>query len=193
MRRRHSIEGGSGASGSDLRRWSPGAIALAVGLLVLSLIGCAKSPGSAARPGGGVVSGGGTSGSPAVTAPSTGDPSAIGAMTPAEKSSQIATSFPLEVPVAAGKVLRGEAQGDSAWDYELLVSARSADVSAFYLSAYRAANWQVASEAQVGEDGHRFGFVKGDAQSEVTIEPQENDTTLVTVTLGLGVGVLQTQ
>ena len=64
-------------------------------------------------------------------------------MTAEEKVSQIATSFPIQVPVAAGSVVRGEAQGDSAWVYQIIVPGSVARVQAWYLQAYRTRTLQV--------------------------------------------------
>ena len=49
-------------------------------------------------------------------------PAPLKLMTAAEKSTKIAHTFPVEVPVPSGDVVSGEAQGATAWDYQLVVA-----------------------------------------------------------------------
>lgn len=115
----------------------------------------------------------------------------IEAMSPEQKQSLIATSFPMEVPVAVGKVARGEAQGPDAWDYELSVAAPLSDVETWYRQAYSSRNWQLSERTQ-GAGLLSLTFVKGAAQSRVDLSEKGASTT-VSVILGVGAPVLQTQ
>lgn len=138
---------------------------------------------------------------PPITAPrvaetTTSDVVAIAAIRPMtvdEKRAQIATSFPLEVPLPGGEVRRGEAQGDTAWDYEIIVDAPVATLSDWYKQYYTARSWNVASEDQLSGGGVKLTLLKNDAQSRIVIEPQSGEKTKATGVLGVGTPVLQTQ
>ena len=68
-------------------------------------------------------------------------------MTIEEKQTLIAPNFQAEVPVPMGEVVRGNAQGDNAWDYELIVAAPPVAVAAWYQEAYTGrCDWQVAEQ-----------------------------------------------
>jgi hypothetical protein len=120
----------------------------------------------------------------------------LDAMTPSEKQSSIAASFPLEVPVPTGEVVRGEAQGDDAWDYEIVVDAPAPSVAEWYRQAYGARSWELVSETPVGSAeqgaGTELTFRKGGAESRVTVV-EEGEIARASVILGVGVPVLETQ
>jgi hypothetical protein len=117
-------------------------------------------------------------------------------MTQAQKAKLIAVSFPPQVPVPDGDVLRGEAQGANAWDYQLLLQGDAAAVAQWYRQAYQRAEWTITSDAN-----NTIAFEKNSAQSKVVLEagrPKSGSagaqpTTRATVTLGIGTPVLQTQ
>ena len=67
-------------------------------------------------------------------------------MTIEERQQFIAPNFQVEVPVPAGEVVRGQAQGDLAWDYELIVAAPPAAVARWYSETYTGRDWQVAEQ-----------------------------------------------
>ena len=108
-----------------------------------------------------------------------------------ERRSTLPASFPLEVPVPAGAVHRAEAQGDSAWGYQIEVAAPVSDVAQWYRSAYTGASW-VLDEGDVSDSGGTMEFSKGSgAQSKVWLEATD-DGTLATVSLGIGEPVNET-
>jgi hypothetical protein len=111
-------------------------------------------------------------------------------MTPAEKASSIATSFPIQVPVAAGEVRRGEAQSPSAWVYQVVVPGDVKSVQRWYLDVYSGSEWRVISRTA---DSLQLQKVR--AQSHLRFEPVSGDKpkTLVTAGVGVGTQVLQTQ
>jgi hypothetical protein len=112
-------------------------------------------------------------------------------MSAAEKRATIATSFPIEVPVPQGKVVRGEAQGVDVWDYELAIPTTPAEVAAWYANWYTKADWQLLADTTVGE-GRKLTFVKGGAESQVIVKPNGSGTTVIVV-LGVGAPVINTQ
>jgi len=112
-------------------------------------------------------------------------------MTPAEKTSQIATSFPRQVPVAAGEVTRGEAQGDSAWVYEVVVPGSVNAVRRWYIKAYSNAEWTLTAS-----DENATSLQKNAAQTRLQFEAVgggSSPRTRVTAAVGVGTPVLQTQ
>jgi len=112
-------------------------------------------------------------------------------MTPADKTSQISSGFPIQVPVAAGSVVRGEAQGDSAWVYQIIVSGSVSAVRNWYLRAYQNAEWTVTSITD-----SEITLEKGSAQSRLKFENVDNGNearTQITAAVGVGTPVLQTQ
>lgn len=92
-------------------------------------------------------------------------------MEPAQTRAEIATNFPVEVAVAEGQVLRGEAQGPGAWDYEIVVVAPPATVAAWYREQYRLRSWELVESQDPASGAVRLTLRKGSAESEVTIEP----------------------
>jgi len=117
---------------------------------------------------------------------------AIARMSAEQKRTTIATSFPIEVPVPQGRVVRGEAQGSDAWDYQLLIPASAADVVSWYAEWYTKADWRLISDT-AADGGRKLSFVKGGAESAVIVKPAGADLTSVIVVLGVGAPVLNTQ
>jgi hypothetical protein len=148
------------------------AIALCAGLLG----GCARPAALAPKPAGDSLS--------AVS------PAPLALMTPAQKASQIATSFPPQVPVPSGTVSRGEAQGDTAWDYELLVPGEVSAVMRWYLDAYTNAEWTVISRS-----ASEMTLKKNNAQSRIVLTSGGTAPaqTKVIAVVGVGTPVLSTQ
>ncbi|MDR3687094.1 MAG: hypothetical protein P4L93_09090 [Coriobacteriia bacterium] len=108
-----------------------------------------------------------------------------------DKVSQIATSFPIEVPVAAGSVVRGEAQGDSAWIYQIIVPGDVRAVRDWYLQAYQNSEWTVVSSTD-----SEIALEKGAAQSRLKfleVDSGNQAQTEITAAVGVGTPVLQTQ
>ena len=126
---------------------------------------------------------------PAATA--TAAPAGLELMTQNEKMARIAPSFPPQVPVPAGHVVRGQAQGPGAWDYQIIVNGDVASVGQWYRAAYQRAEWTVLSDT-----GSSLSFEKNSAQSRIVLSATQSGAppmTLVTATLGVGTPVLQTQ
>jgi hypothetical protein len=112
-------------------------------------------------------------------------------MTPAEKTSQIAPNFPLQVPVAAGDVARGEAQSDGAWVYQVVVPGRVAPVRNWYVRMYGNAEWVVSAQSE-----NEVTSRKGGAESRLQFERADSGNearTQVTGSIGVGAPVLETQ
>ncbi|HSK47736.1 MAG TPA: hypothetical protein VLA05_07015 [Coriobacteriia bacterium] len=118
--------------------------------------------------------------------------SLVQAMDPDQKRSEIDSGFPLEVPVPEGEVVRANAQGPDAWDYEILVPAVPAEVSEFYRSSYVARSWLVTEERPLEGGGAELTLEKGGAQSRVSITPEAEGSRAVVI-LGVGAPVLETQ
>lgn len=117
-------------------------------------------------------------------------------LAPSAKRAEIASSFPIEVPVVSGEVTRGQAQGTDAWDYEVSVASPPQDVVTWYRNAYAGRNWVLQHEWYV--DGPQGGgteltFRKGDAESRVTVSGTAENTSIVRAVLGVGAPVLDTQ
>jgi hypothetical protein len=117
-------------------------------------------------------------------------PAPLTQMTPAEKTSRIASSFPMQIPVPEGDVERGEAQGGSAWVYEVVVSGDVKSVQRWYLDVYAGSEWTVLSRSDTVID-----LQKNRAQSQLRFEPVSGGEPKTRVTAGIGVGtpVLETQ
>lgn len=113
-------------------------------------------------------------------------------MSPERKRAEIASSFPMQVPVPQGTVMRGEAQGDSAWDYQVIVKGSPYAVAAWYHIAYSRAEWQITASDE-NNGAVTMDLRKGDAQSRIVVEPSGADSSKVTATVGVGTPVLQTQ
>lgn len=115
------------------------------------------------------------------------------AMTIAEKQKLIAPNFQIEVPVPFGQVVSGEAQGDTAWDYELIVDAPVAAVANWYEQSYEGREWQLSSQTVPKEGSLTLTLTKNSAQTRVTISPNNSGTSRVKGILGVGTPVLQGQ
>ena len=162
------------------------ALLLAFVCAVLLVAGCTKAQGRSAA-------------ETTITVPPIGAGNAVtvSMMLPNEAQSLLATSFPVEVPVPIGSVVRAEAQGSAAWDYEIIVEQPAADVAQWYRIAYGGRGWKIDSE-QPGRISPTQPFVeltllKGGAQSRVTIIHEANQRARVRTVLGVGEAVLQTQ
>jgi len=115
-------------------------------------------------------------------------------MTLDEKRSLVASNFPVEVPLPMGEVSRGQAQGDTAWDYEIVVvGAPVSAVAAWYKEFYLARSWRVAGEESPSEGAVTLTLVKNGAQSRIVIEPDGASNARASGVLGVGTQVLQTQ
>ncbi|HET6352228.1 MAG TPA: hypothetical protein VFG89_08880 [Coriobacteriia bacterium] len=179
------------------------ALALVASVLAVYAAGCAKQPAetTAQQP----VQQAPAQSAPQQQAPAAksvpdaalalGAPATLDPMDAAQKKSQIATSFPEEVPVIEGKITRGEAQGDDAWDYELAAPASAKSVAAWYLAALGNRGWgltDVVDRSAEGGKGYEVTLVKNGAQTRVTVTPK-GEGSIVSVVLGVGAPVLQTQ
>lgn len=165
------------AKGDGVRRWM---LPLGVTAMLLALSAC------------------GPAGTPETTQPGAAVPSLpIEALTPEAKRATIATSFPAEVPVPVGDFTRAQAQGDDAWDYEVEVAAKPADVERWYREAYTGREWILVKEGDfdaVDGGGTFFEFRKNNAESSVNVYGDDSlGYTRIRVTVGVGAPVLQTQ
>jgi hypothetical protein len=117
-------------------------------------------------------------------------PAPLTQMTPAEKASNIAPSFPMQIPVPSGDVQRGEAQGTTAWVYQIVVPSDAKSVQRWYLDVYSGSEWTVLSRTASAMD-----LQKNRAQTRLRFEPVPGNEpkTRVTAEVGVGTQVLQTQ
>jgi hypothetical protein len=122
-----------------------------------------------------------------------GAQAAIRAMTIAEKQSLIAANFKPEVPMPFGQVVKAEAQGDTAWDYELLIDASVPAVSSWYQEAYTGREWQMVDQSAPQVGSLTLTLTKNRAETRVTITPTSDGKARVVGILGVGAPVLQTQ
>jgi hypothetical protein len=154
-------------------------IAILAALAVLTLPGCTSKPDAALAP----------ASAPAAAT----SPESVSAMSIDQKRSLVATNFQIEVPVPMGKVVRGESQGDSAWDYEIIVPAPTVAVAEWYKTEFEGRDWQFG-EPTLPEPGMLvLTMTKNRAQSRVTIRPEADGSTRVQAVVGIGIPVLQTQ
>lgn len=166
-------------------------VALAVVTLSIALAGCTPAEKPAAPPAG-------QSATPPAEQPA-GKVAATDAppvdpelMSLSDRRSQIASNFPSELPVVAGTVVRGQAQGPDAWDYVVESPRDPQTVAVWYQRLYLARNWQLVSDEGYGEGGISLTYRKGAAESRITIEPIEGGTR-ASVIVGVGVPVTETQ
>jgi len=117
----------------------------------------------------------------------------IRAMTIPEKQKLIAANFQPEVPVPFGQVVKGEAQGETAWDYELVVDASVPAVSSWYQEVYTGREWQVADQTAPQVGSLTLTLTKNGAETRVAITPTSDGKARVVGVLGVGAPVLQTQ
>lgn len=125
-----------------------------------------------------------------------GDAPVLEQLTPSQKRSAIATSFPAEVPVPDGRFSRGEAQGD-AWDYDVTVDATPQQVAEWYRTQYRLREWILVKDGDFDgpEGGGTFlDFRKNAAESSISVYGgSPNGPTRVRAVVGVGTKVLQSQ
>lgn len=125
------------------------------------------------------------------------DTSAIDALTPAEKRSAIAESFPAEVPVPKGEFVRAAAQGSDAWHYEVKVEAMPAAVVSWYRESYIGRQWVLLNTGEFDGPSGRGTFLdfrKNNAESSVRVFVDDSDNVArVKVTVGVGTPVLGAQ
>ncbi len=154
------------------------AAVLALGLVTAALLsGCTPSPTE-----------------PAAKQVSTTELDSMLRMSPEMKRDEIAPSFPVEIPVPKGNVVRGEAQGENAWVYVLMVNPDVATTAEWYRRMLGRIEWELVDDsASVADGSARLRFTKGGAQQEIVLAPAEGGGTLVTASVGVGVPVLQTQ
>ncbi len=173
------------------------AVALIAGVLVFSLAvvtaGCTSGD-SGGQDAGAPSSGGAAAVAPEQRAPganqAAGDASKLAPLPP-ERRSELASGFPIEIPVPDGAITRTDAQGDSAWVYEMSVNAQPFDVAAWYRAAYASANWQLVRD-EVAESGGMLIFVKGaGAQSKLQLTTEPGGTN-ITASVGVGEAVGET-
>jgi hypothetical protein len=138
----------------------------------------------------------GCAGSRAASTPQVEPPAApsVTRMEPERAAAQIASNFPVEVPVAMGEVISGKAQGTDAWDYELRVAAPVNAVAEWYLAEYQRRSGQLADQQTTGAS-IRLTLRKGGAESQITVEPSAigDGSTTVRAILGVGPPVLDIQ
>lgn len=138
------------------------------------------------------------SGGNAVGEPATvGDASAVTGLAPSQKRAMIASDFPAEVPAPDGTFSNVVGQSGNAWDYEVEVDARAADLMRWYLEAYVGRSWTTVDEGRLDEASAPVTYVvlrKGAAETRVRVfgEAQQRPARAV-VTVGVGAAVLETQ
>lgn len=109
------------------------------------------------------------------------------------RASSLPEGFPVEIPVPAGAILAAESQGGDVWYYREQIAASAAQAADWYQKAFSAANWVVLKSVPVDGGGFRILLGKGNAQTDVLVTPEGEDSCEVEVTTGLGVPVGQTQ
>jgi len=114
-------------------------------------------------------------------------------MNPDDVRARIATNFPAEVPVVMGDVVRGKAQGTEAWDYELTVRAPAPTVAEWYFAEYQRRSWSLVEQPAPTDGSFQFTLRKGLAESQITVVPIAQNESRVSVILGVGTPVLESQ
>lgn len=130
---------------------------------------------------------------PAATTAERAPATEIRAMTIAEKQQSIAPNFQAEVPVPFGDAVKGEAQGDTAWDYELVVNASVPEVASWYQTTYQAREWQMVEQTAPTVGSSTLTLTKNAAETRLTITPTADGKARVVGILGVGAPVLQAQ
>jgi hypothetical protein len=115
-------------------------------------------------------------------------PAKLTQMTPDEKASKIASSFPIQVPVPQGEVQRGEQQSGGAWVYQIVVPGTPAEVQRWYYDVYSSSEWVMQKH-----NATSMVLTKNRAASNLTFEAVDEARTRVTASVGVGVQILQTQ
>lgn len=149
----------------------------ALAAVVAMLVGCGSGATTPSEPRG-------------VNALYTVAPAPLTQMTPAEKRSQIASSFPMQIPVPRGAVENAEAQGPSAWVYTLIVPGELDRVARWYMDAFAGSEWTLVASTETSLD-----LQKNRAQTRLEFEEVKGATasTKVTASIGVGTAVLNTQ
>ena len=99
-----------------------------------------------------------------------------------QSKSEMATGFPVPLPVIDGKVLEARllpVEGVGDWVYTIEVSESPKTVFEWYSRAYPIANWQIDSAYETAEDGATtttLEMMKGSAHSHITISPAGSGT-----------------
>jgi hypothetical protein len=117
-------------------------------------------------------------------------PAPLTQMTPAEKRSEIASSFPMQIPVPQGAVESAEAQGPSAWVYSLVVPGEPDRVARWYMDVFLGAEWTLVASTE-----RSLELQKNRAQAQLKFEAVKGTvpSTKVTASIGVGTSVLNTQ
>jgi hypothetical protein len=126
-------------------------------------------------------------------APPVAVPAEVIAMSIAQKQELIAPNFQIEVPIPMGEVVRAEAQGDSAWDYELIVAAPPTAIASWYEKAFVGREWVLEERTSSAQGTYALTFTKNRAQTRVTVAPEGGSNSRVKAVLGVGTPVLQMQ
>jgi len=103
-----------------------------------------------------------------------------------DRRSAFPVDFPLEIPVAAGRVTAAEVATGTVtglYSYELEVDAPADTVIAWYRTVYSGAQWQQVAEERSGSALSGLSFAKGGLGSIVRVEGQ-SDVTVVRVDFG---------
>jgi len=103
-----------------------------------------------------------------------------------DRRSAFPADFPLEIPVAAGRVTAAEVATGTAtglYSYELEVDAPADTVIAWYRTVYSGARWQQVAEERSGSALSGLSFAKGGLGSIVRVEAQSG-VTVVRVDFG---------
>jgi hypothetical protein len=169
------------------RRISIALAVVLIALATLALAACSSgvSPSSAPAPDAAGGAGAGTAATAAGAA-------SVSAMSIEEKRSQIATNFQMEIPVPKGQVVRGNAQGDRVWDYEIVVDAPQATVFDWYESSFTGRDWQIA-DVRSSNGVRAYIFTKNRAEMRLTVAPEGSDKSRVKAVIGVGVPILNMQ
>jgi len=156
----------------------------ATAAIIVALVGCAASPSPAP------VS---TPEEPTPTAAAGTSTTPVRAMTIEEKRQLIAPNFKAEVPVPFGDVIKAEAQGDTAWDYEMVVDASVPALASWYQDTYESREWQLIDQTAPTVGSLTLTLTKNAAETRLTITPTAEGKARVIGIVGVGAPVLQTQ
>lgn len=146
---------------------------------VFALSGCTAKPSTQAAP----------PQQQAASATAAGNPDAVHLMT---SRLGFPDGFPLEIPVPSGMLANANAQGRSAWDYEMVIPAAPQDVAAWYMKMYTDREWVISKNALSADGTGTLELEKGQgAQSKVVLSADGGQTRAM-VTIGIGVPVNST-
>jgi hypothetical protein len=110
------------------------------------------------------------------------------------RKSRLPTTFPIEVPVPDGDIVSVTEQDEGssgAWSYDLASGSDAAELGAWYVRAYAAANWALTEDTRDSEGVGTLVFRKGDAQAVVRLSPSDEGTN-VHADIGVGIPVADT-